>query len=179
MSPVEPNYILAEGVRMPQESAPVPGLLARTVAALQSHGRMVATNWDLETFEVLPLDDGGESTVGVVMSSSKSVVFYAVWPDTVGMEFRAETAELLLRANTKLYTSAFELDQDRGLLSVRAGVEIGEVVLESGALGGLLINALDEVESVYADFRPTFAAVTTGGSTAQQALIAKRNASRD
>ncbi len=178
MSPLEPHYVLPEGVQMPDEPAAVPGLLARTVAALQSQDRMVATNWDLETFEVLPITGDGESTVGVVMSSSMSVVFYGVWPDTVDQEYRSQTAEMVLRANTKLYTCAFEFDPDRGLLSVRSGLEIGQVELGPDVLGGLLGNALEEVESVYAEFEATIAAVTTGRASAEQALTDKRNSSR-
>ena len=152
-----------------------PSLLAVTVAALQGAGRLVKTDWDVETLDVLPEVDGAEPTLGVVMSSSRSVVFYAVWPDPVPEPLRPAVAEYTVRANTDLYTSAFEFDLDSGILSLRAGVEFGELAatLPRDAFTALLVSALDEVESAAARHRAGIAALL-GGASPVDALAAAR-----
>lgn len=155
---------------MQHEATGGPTLLSRTVAALQGSGRLVRTNWDLETFDVLPVDDGTEPTLGVVMSSLQAVVFYAVWPDPVPAKRRAAMAEYTVRANTDLYTSAFEFDLDGGALSLRAGVQFAagpkqaaDVEQMSRAeFTRLLLLALDEVETTAAEHAAGVAAVLDG-----------------
>lgn len=138
-----------------------PSLLDRTVQALQDAGRLVRTDWDVETFDVLPEEDGAEPTAGVVLSATKSVVFYAVWPDPVPPERHADVAAYVVQANTDLATSAFEFDTRTGILSVRAGIEFGPLgaTLASDDLRGLLTNALDEVEHAAAEHRAAIAAL--------------------
>lgn len=138
-----------------------PSLLDRTVQALQDAGRLVRTDWDVETFDVLPQDEGGEPTAGVVLSATNSVVFYAVWPDPVPRERHDEVVGYLVRANVGLSTSAFEFDPDDGILSVRAGVEFGALAgsLAGADLQGLLVNALDEVERAAAEHWPPIGAL--------------------
>lgn len=139
----------------------VPGLLARTVQTLQDAGRLVRTDWGTETFDVLAEEEGAEPTAGVVLSATNSVIFYAVWPDLVPDERRDAVRAYTTEANTELATSAFEFNPSNGILSVRAGIEFGTLAetIDSAALGGLLINALDEVERVAADHRATVAAL--------------------
>lgn len=138
-----------------------PSLLDRAVQALQNAGRLVQTDWDVETFDVLPEEEGAEPTAGVVLSATRSVVFYSVWPDPVPLERHDDVVAYLVRANVGLSTSAFEFDPDGGILSVRAGIEFGALAgsLSSGDLQGLLINALDEVERAAAEHRPAIAAL--------------------
>lgn len=147
-----------------------PSLLARTVSALQGGGRLVRTNWDIATFDVLPVDDGSEPTLGVVMSSLQAVVFYAVWPDPVPAKRRTTMAEYTVRANTDLYTSAFEFDLDGGTLSLRAGVQFAAgpkqaadvEQLPRAEFTRLLLLALDEVETSAAEHAAGIAAVLDG-----------------
>lgn len=148
-----------------------PSLLALTVAALQGAGRLVKTDWDLETFDVLPEADGAEPTLGVVMSSSRSVVFYAVWPEPVPARRRPAVAEYTVRANTDLYTSSFEFDLDSGILSLRAGIEFGALAasLPRDGFAALLVTALGEVESAAERHRPGVGAVL-GGTAPVDAL---------
>jgi hypothetical protein len=157
-------------MNMQREAAGGPPLLARTVAALQGSGRLVRTDWDLETFDVLPADDGAEPTLGVVMTSLQAVVFYHVWPDPVPAQQRAAMAEYTTRANADLYTSAFEFDLDGGTLSLRAGVQFAAGPREAGdlelltreAFTRLLTLALDEVETTAAAHAGGIAAVLGG-----------------
>ncbi len=146
-----------------------PSLLSLTVAALQGRGRLVKTDWDIETFDVLPEEDGAEPTLGVVMSSSRSVVFYAVWPEPVPAPRRAAVAEFTVRANTDLYTSAFEFDFDTGILSLRSGVEFGDLAatLPRETFAALLVTALDEAESAAARHRVPVAALLSGTGPAE------------
>ena len=141
-----------------------PSLLDRTVQALQDAGRLVRTDWDVETFDVLPEEDGAEPTAGVVLSATKSVVFYAVWPDPVPPERHADVVGYVVRANVDLATSAFEFDPRTGVLSVRAGIEFGSLAatLASEDLRGLLSNALDEVERAAEEHRPAVASLIGG-----------------
>jgi hypothetical protein len=152
-----------------------PSLLAVTVAALQGRGRLVKTDWDIETFDVLPETGGAEPTLGVVMSSSRSVVFYAVWPDPIPDARRPAVAEYTVRANTDLYTSAFEFDLDSGILSIRAGVQFGALTasLPRESFAALLVAALEEVESAAEQHRPGVAAVLSG-TAPRDALAAGR-----
>lgn len=138
-----------------------PSLLDRTVQALQDAGRLVQTDWDVETFDVLAEDEGGEPTAGVVLSASKSVVFYAVWPDAVPTERREDVISYAMQANTDLATSAFEIDPATGVLALRAGIEFGALASTIGGsdLQALLVNALDEVERAAAEHRPAIAAL--------------------
>lgn len=155
------------------ETIAAPGLLAITVAALQDSGRMVATDWEAETFDVLSPDDAarpdgesGSSVLGVVLRHTRAVVFYAVWDDPVPADRRLKMSELVLRANTDLFTSAFEFDLESGILSVRSSVALADVpiaapgdpgppagtkVLNRSTLTTLLLAALEEVEEVAAD----------------------------
>ncbi|TAM89827.1 MAG: hypothetical protein EPN43_06525 [Jatrophihabitans sp.] len=138
-----------------------PSLLARTVQALQDSGRLVRTDWETETFDVLPEQDGGEPTAGVVLSATNSVVFYAVWPDTVPPPRREAVAAYTVRANTGLATSAFEFGPATGILSVRAGIEFGDLAetIDGAVLQALLVATLDEVEHVAEEHRTEVAAL--------------------
>ncbi len=170
------------------EPAPSPGLLAVTVAALQHAGRLVSTDWEMNTFDVLPVgrssrpagspaeaSEGSaidavadpDATLGVVLTGAGSVVFYAVWPETIPPAARPGVAEFALHLNTSLTTSAVEFDTGTGILSVRSGLRLGGVALGGpdadddrpgqlgrAAWGGLLVAALDEVEEVARTCRP-------------------------
>jgi hypothetical protein len=139
-----------------------PGLFSETVAALQQTGRAIVAHPDLETVDVPSADS--DSVLVVVMPSFGCVVFYAVWPEAVEEEARPAVGELVLRANTSLYTSALEFDLGTGILSARASVALGELAVPTGSPGdrdggsalsghafaGLLTAALQEVEQVRA-----------------------------
>lgn len=143
-----------------------PSLLAVAVASIQGLGRLVKTDWDLETFEVLAENDGAEPTLGVVLSASRAIVLYQVWADYVPEPARTAVTEYVTRANTDLYTSAFEFDLGNGSLSVRSGVHVGDVDVARPTLAGLLRNALTEVESTAAEHAPGVAALLGGASVA-------------
>jgi len=149
----------------PTDSAP-PSLLAITVDALESRGRVVDTNWDAETFTVRPLRSGVETTLGVVFNFSGSIVFYYVWEDDLPGERMPALVEFVTRANEKLVTSAFELALGRRDLSLRAGVELGEdfASLDRDAVTTLLLNALDECERAAYAHLDAVAALLAGAS---------------
>ncbi|MCL2781855.1 MAG: YbjN domain-containing protein [Actinomycetia bacterium] len=144
-------------------------LLAIAVAALQSRGRVVDTNWDAQTFTVRALRPDVETTLGVVFNFTGSIVFYYVWEDDLPDERMAALAEFVLRANEKLTTSAFELSLGRRDLALRAGVAFGEdyLDLDRGAVTALLVNALEECERAAYAHRGAVAAVLAGTSPAE------------
>lgn len=143
----------------PAERDETPSLFDLTVAALAGVGRMVVTDRDLGTFDVLPdgeLVAGPDAILGLVLSTPPAVAFYAVRPEPVPEPARSAVAELTVRLNTVLTTSTVEFDPDTGILSVRAGIRLGAVDLGPLApdadghparalFAGLLIEALDEV----------------------------------
>lgn len=153
-----------------------PGLLAVTVAALQSVGRMVETDWEAETFDVHPRAEGGLPIAGVILHTSNSVAFYAVWDDTIPSGSRAAVAEFTVRANTDLSTSAFEFSLDTGILAVRTAVHLGAVTvgtpgedvpedavaISRRAFAALLHDAVTDVEAAYDRYQPQVAEVLAG-----------------
>ncbi|AZI58019.1 hypothetical protein EH165_07555 [Nakamurella antarctica] len=147
----------------------LPSLLERTVASLQNDGRLVKTDWDLETFDVLATRDGAENVLGVAKPSTGTVVFYYVWPKVIAHEYVSLMLEFVARANCDLYTSAFEFDPDSGIVSVRAGAEIGNDSVNRDAESAFLINALDEVERAGALYDSVVRAVGSGNMSAIQA----------
>lgn len=120
-------------------------LLRWTVRALTEAGRDVIVDTELETVDVGP----EELVVAIVLSASRSVVLHAVHPDYLPLEVLPAVAQAATRTNTSLSTSAVELDLDTGNLSVRAGLEIGDVAVPPATFDGLVANLLDEVERVY------------------------------
>lgn len=152
---------------------PGPGLLATTVAALQSVGRMVETDWEAETFDVHPRAEGGLPIAGVILHSSNSVAFYAVWDDPIPAPTRAAVAEFTVRANTDLTTSAFEFSLDTGILAIRTAVHLGPVTvgipgedvpeeataISRKAYAALLQEAVVDVEAGYERYRAPLAEV--------------------
>ena len=147
-----------------------PSLLAKVVAGLQGHGRLVETDWDAGTFEVFPLNTEAqpgsiavEPTVGTILSFAKRVVFYTVWPEVVPAEKLGAIGELAHRVNTELFTSAWEFNVDSGMLSVRSGFEFdGLPELTRELENSLAYNALLEVEAVFEEYAPAVAAVLAG-----------------
>ncbi|MBN9608743.1 MAG: hypothetical protein BGO26_11700 [Actinobacteria bacterium 69-20] len=153
-----------------------PGLLATTVAALQGSGRLVATDWDAETFDVHPREEGGLPIAGVILHTSNSVAFYAVWDDTVPAPARAAVAEWSVRANTDLTTSAVEFSLDTGILAIRSVVHLGSVTvgtpgvdvpeeataISRTAYAALLQESVMDVEAAYQRYRPQVADLLAG-----------------
>jgi len=131
-------------------------LLTASVRALLARGRSVEVDWELETFVV------GDLVMGVVMSSSRSVVLHAVRPQLVAAGALVNLVEAVPRINTRLSTSAVELDLGTGALSVRAGLEIGDVEVPEEVFAGLLGNLLDEVERAWDVYGPVLEAVIDG-----------------
>lgn len=132
-------------------------LLRWTVRALTEAGRDVTVDTELETVDVGP----EELVVAIVLSASRSVVLHAVHPDYLPAEVLPAVAQVATRLNTSLSTSAVELDLDTGNLSVRAGLEIGDVVMPPEIFDGLVANLLDEVERVYELFLPEVQEILT------------------
>jgi hypothetical protein len=150
-------------------SAPesVPGFTAVTVAALQGAGRLVQTDWEQETFDVLPLSDGGPRVSGVILHSTHAVAFYAVWDDFVPSAARTAVAEWSVRANTDLSTCAIEFSLDTGILAVRSVVRVGPLsigtpgedipeeapAISRAAYGALLTTAVDDAAAAFVRFQ--------------------------
>lgn len=150
-------------------SGTVPRLTAITVAALQGTGRLVRTDWEQETFDVLPVADGGPAASGVILHSSHAVALYVVWDEFVPADKRAEVADWSVRANTDLTTCAIEFSLDTGILAVRTVVRVGGLVvgapgddpaeydevpgtapvISRAAFAVMLGDALADVESTY------------------------------
>ncbi|GAA1621717.1 type III secretion system chaperone family protein [Georgenia ruanii] len=159
----------SDEVTLPPQAEGASDLLRRTLVALLAEGRNLQVDWDLETFDVDAVSGPQDLVMGVVLSVSRAVVFYAVRPDYVPSGIRPVLADAVTRANTVLTTSTFELDLSTGNLSVRAGLEVGDVELPAPAFRGLLVNALDEVERAYQAFVPGLEDVIAGRTTPAEA----------
>lgn len=154
----------------------VPGFTAVTVAALQGTGRLVQTDWEQETFDVLPRSDDGVRVSGVVLHSSNAVAFYAVWDDFVPTGARAAVAEWSVRANTDLSTCAIEFSMDTGILAVRSVVHVGplsvgtpgadvpeeSLAISRAAYGALLATAVDDAAATFARLQQPVADIVAG-----------------
>ena len=137
-------------------------LLDRVVATVQGKGRLARTDWDLQTVEISG-DGDAEPTMAVVLPFARRVVLYAVRPRPVPAEQIPAVAELVLRLNTLLHTSCWELDVDSGLLSVRAGFEFDSVEdLAPQQQAQIIWNCLLEVEIVAEQHGPAVDAVLAG-----------------
>jgi len=151
---------LPEAVHMtdplPEAAQTASDLLTASVRALVARGRSVEVDWELETFVV------GDVVMGVVMSSSRSVVLHAVRPQLVSAAALVNLVEAVPRINTRLSTSAVEVDLGTGALSVRAGLEVGDVAVPEEVFAGLLGNLLDEVERAWGVYGPVLEAVIDG-----------------
>lgn len=152
----------------------VPRFTAITVAALQGAGRLVQTDWEQETFDVLPLADGRPAVSGVILHSSHAVAFYVVWDAFIPADKRAEVAEWSVRTNTDLTTCAVEFSLDTGILAVRSAVRVGGLVvgapgddpaaydevpgtapvISRTAFATMLTDALNDVEATFARLAP-------------------------
>jgi hypothetical protein len=158
-----PTDMTAEPGAAPES---VPGFTAVTVAALQGAGRLVQTDWEQETFDVLP-QAGGARVSGVILHSSHAVAFYAVWDDFVPSAARQAVAEWSVRANTDLSTSAIEFSLDTGILAIRSAVHVGPLsigtpgedipedasAISRAAYGALLTTAVDDAAAAFARFQ--------------------------
>src|SRR5690625_1149125 len=157
-TPRTPSSSCSASARSDGSRKPVPDhmldqsseLLRWTVRALTEAGRDVTVDTDLETVDVGPED----LVVAIVLSATRSVVLHAVHPDYLPPEVLPAVMQVATRINTSLSTSAVELDLDTGNLSVRAGLEVGDVTLPAETFDGLVANLLDEVERVYELFLP-------------------------
>lgn len=142
------------------------GLLATVVAALYETGWSLDVDWDLETFDVLPRDGQREPLLGVVMTHSRAVAFYRVHPTYVPSAARAAVAEFVIRQNTLLVTSAFELDLDTGSLSLRSAFAVPDVELDLLVLEAILARMIAEIEAVHVRTQPELDAVLAAASPA-------------
>ncbi len=154
----------------------VPGFTAVTVAALQGVGRLVQTDWEQETFDVLPQTDGGVRVSGVILHSSHAVAFYAVWDDFVPFPVRQQVAEWSVRANTDLSTTAIEFSLDTGILAIRSVVHVGPLsigtpgedipeealAISRAAYGTLLAGAVDDAATAFGRFQQPVADIVAG-----------------
>jgi hypothetical protein len=149
-------------------------LYERAAAALHAVGR----DPDLDaTAETIRFVDDGRVTLGVVLNHSRAVVFHSVWPEQVPTEALVRISEFVLRANTDLYTSAFELDLDKRILSVRSALDCSaledvDVDVDEKVFGALLAAAADEVRRVARTHHDALAGIIAGGD-AVEALAAR------
>jgi hypothetical protein len=135
-------------------------LFDRVVLALHAVGLDPKVDADLEN---VTFEDDGRPTVGVVMTHFDAVVFYSVWPEQVPDDRLVATAEFVTRANTDLYTSAFELDLDKQIISVRSAVAGGPLDgLADVTVGHILQRALDDARQTAARHHSALAAVMLG-----------------
>lgn len=139
------------------EQTPLASELAHAVhGALDAAGVAHDTDWAQETFT---LADG---LVGVVTQVRPGVTLYAVADDVVPEDARERTALAATYLNSRLSSTTVELDMTLGLLSVRAAVSTGGLVLLPEDLGGLLAVAADEVRATWGLVRDPLAQVVAG-----------------
>jgi hypothetical protein len=136
-------------------------LFQRVLYALKAVRLEPEVNSDIET---VTFETGGRETVGVVMTHFDAVVFYSVWPAQVPTEYLVPVAEFVVRANNDLYTSALELDLEKGIVSVRSGIACGALEgIADVIFGQILSAALDESRTVAAAHHSALASIVSGG----------------
>ncbi|MDQ1713566.1 MAG: hypothetical protein QOE45_3016 [Frankiaceae bacterium] len=70
--------------------------------------------------------------------TDRVVIVWSAWPDTVPEERRRAVMELVTRLNPDIAVGAYELDLDRGQVSVRTSVELGDAPLHDDLIAGLV-----------------------------------------
>lgn len=131
-------------------------LAHRVRAGLDAVGRAHTFDWQTETFET------ADGLVGVVAQQGPGIVLYAVADDVVGQEARERVALATAYLNSRLAGTAVEIDMANGLLSVRAAVLVGDLVLLPEDLGGLVDVAARAVHEAWGRVRDLLAAVGAG-----------------
>lgn len=150
-------------------SALTPEILTTIVTALHELGREPDVDWALEVFDVARRDGDGAPLSGVVMSSTREVVFYAVHPAFVPAAARGAVNEFVTRQNTQLATAAFELDLDSGILSLRSGFPFPETDLGLSAVQAILARLMDDLEAISARTAPALERVLAQASGLDEA----------
>ncbi|MGP7960585.1 hypothetical protein ACTVCO_07200 [Sanguibacter sp. A247] len=125
-------------------------------AALDAAGIEHTMDWGEETFT---LTDG---TVGVVTQVRAGITVYAVADDVVPQGDRERVALASAYLNSRLSTTAVEIDMALGLLAVRSAVATGDLTLLPEDLGGLIDTAAHEVRATWALVREPLAGVVAG-----------------
>lgn len=146
---------------------------ARVVAAFVDAGRDVVPDPVARTLDVRGADDG--RVLVVVRPAARTVTLYASHLHPVGPDERARVADLVVRAGSDLFVASLDLDTRTGVVSARHALALGEVEPPDDALVGLVVAALDEVETTIARYAPAVAAVQAGADPAAAAAQVLRD----
>lgn len=121
---------------------------------------MQPTRIDGET--VMRLDGDGRNGSWVLWIETREadslVRVFSSWPEAVPEDRRRAVAELVTRINPDLPVGAFELDQERGQVSFRTGVDLGGDPLTAGVLSRLVGGNVQTFD----DHLPALQAVLAG-----------------
>ena len=143
-------------------------VVAAFVDALEDTGREVAPDAAARTLDVGAAGGAGRVLV-VVRPAARTVTLYAPHLQRVPSDERARVAELVVRATSDLFVAALELDTRTGVVSACHALALGEVEPPDEALVGLVVAALEEVETTIARYAPAVAAVLDGAEPAAAA----------
>jgi hypothetical protein len=135
---------------------------ARVVAAFVDAGRDVVPDPAARTLDVTAGAPGDGRVLVVVRPAARTVTLYASHLVPVPSDERARVADLVVRATSDLFVATLELDTRTGLVSARHALALGEVEPPDDALVGLVVAALDEVETTIARYAPAVTAVLAG-----------------
>lgn len=134
---------------------------AQVVAAFVDAGRDVVPDAAARTLDVAGAAGAGRVLV-VVRPAARTVTLYASHLVPVPADERARVADLVVRGTSDLFVATLELDTRTGLVSARHALALGEVEPPDDALVGLVVAALDEVETTIARYAPAVTAVLAG-----------------
>lgn len=105
----------------------------------------------VEDATVLRLEGEGANGSWVLWLETREadrvVIVWSAWPETVPEERRRAVMELVTRLNPDIAVGAYELDLDRGQVSVRTSIELGDAPLHDDLVAGLVganVEVFDE-----------------------------------
>lgn len=95
-----------------------------------------------EDSTILRLDGNGANGTWVLWLETREqeciVLVWSSWPQEVPVDRRSQVMELITRINPQLAVGSFELDLERGQLSLRTSLELGDAPLHDDLIAGLV-----------------------------------------
>jgi hypothetical protein len=105
----------------------------------------------------------------VVDDDEGQLVFYAVRPEEVPADRRADVVELITRANARLAVGSLELDLDAGQLRARTSLDMGAGAVPDDVVSRMVDNTVRVAVVVAHTWFPAADSVVSGELTVAQA----------
>jgi hypothetical protein len=112
----------------------------------------------------------------VIEEERGQLVFYAVNPEPVPEDRRADVVELITRANAYLAVGSLELDLDAGQLRARTSLDMGDGTVPDELVARFVDNTLRVAVVVAHHWFPAADAVVSGQASVAEAVTAATGA---